>query len=156
MTKSSITGQASEPTPAQLKELFAQIESGRVTKERLQQFLRGERLEFPSYAVLANYDLTVEQLVKIEKTLSTEVIIANMIAFNLRRPNIKQGLSLGIHYPDLQREWGPIAILCEPWCNPYGGARVPCLYGGGSYRDLDLGWFEGAWDPRWRFAAVRK
>lgn len=29
------------PTPAQLKELFAQIESGRITKDRLQKFLRG-------------------------------------------------------------------------------------------------------------------
>ena len=31
------------PTPAQLKEFFAQIESGRITKERLQAFLRGEK-----------------------------------------------------------------------------------------------------------------
>lgn len=30
------------PTPAQLKEFFAQVENGRITKERLQMLLRGE------------------------------------------------------------------------------------------------------------------
>ena len=39
---SHATGRGSgQPTPAQLKELFAQIESGRVDKGRLQEFLRG-------------------------------------------------------------------------------------------------------------------
>jgi hypothetical protein len=43
MKKSHGTGWVSDsPTPAQLKELFAQIERGRVTKERFQAFLRGE------------------------------------------------------------------------------------------------------------------
>ncbi len=44
MEKSHVTGWASEmPTPAQLKEFFAQIETGRISKERLQEFLRGEQ-----------------------------------------------------------------------------------------------------------------
>jgi len=39
---SHATGRGSgQPTPAQLKELFAQIESGKVNKGRLQEFLRG-------------------------------------------------------------------------------------------------------------------
>lgn len=39
---SHATGRGSgQPTPAQFKELFAQIESGRVNKSRLQEFLRG-------------------------------------------------------------------------------------------------------------------
>lgn len=43
MAKSHVTGWTSDyPTPAQLKEFFAQIESGRITKENLQKFLRGE------------------------------------------------------------------------------------------------------------------
>jgi hypothetical protein len=43
MGKSRAAGWVSDsPTPAQLKELFAQIDSGRITKERLQIFLRGE------------------------------------------------------------------------------------------------------------------
>lgn len=41
MRKSHIAGWASDaPTPAQLKELFSQIASGRITKRRLQTFLR--------------------------------------------------------------------------------------------------------------------
>jgi hypothetical protein len=44
MSKShAATGWASDaPTPAQIKEFFAQIGSGRITKGRLQAFLRGE------------------------------------------------------------------------------------------------------------------
>lgn len=43
MGKSHATGWALDaPTPAQFKELFAQIESGKVTSARLQAFLRGE------------------------------------------------------------------------------------------------------------------
>src|SRR3989338_6163987 len=42
MEKSYAAGWASDaPTPAQLKEFFAQIASGRVTGKRLQDFLRG-------------------------------------------------------------------------------------------------------------------
>ena len=43
MTGSHVAGGTSEyPTLAQIKELFAQIETGRITKERMQSFLRGE------------------------------------------------------------------------------------------------------------------
>ena len=42
MGKSHIAGWTSEsPTPAQLAEFFRQIKGGRVTKDRLQKFLRG-------------------------------------------------------------------------------------------------------------------
>jgi hypothetical protein len=44
MRQSHAAGWASDsPTPAQLKEFFGQIESGKVTKDRLQTFLRGDR-----------------------------------------------------------------------------------------------------------------
>jgi len=187
MSKSCVTSRASEPASAQLKELFAQIEVGRVTKERLQEFLRDQDLAFPSYIVSVNYDLMVEQLVEagkydgandnitgqhfplnkrgkeqveiflmpIRETLDTKIVIANIIAFNLGRPNVKQGLSLGVHYPDLQLE-GPIAILCEPWRRPHGFVFVPYLDRDGGDRNLNLAWFEGDWDPDWRFAAVRR
>ena len=43
MSKSHATGWTSEsPTPAQLKEFFAQIEKGKITKQRLQLLLRGK------------------------------------------------------------------------------------------------------------------
>jgi DNA-directed RNA polymerase alpha subunit len=42
MSQLRTAGWASDsPTPAQLKEFFSQIESGRITKARLQSFLRG-------------------------------------------------------------------------------------------------------------------
>lgn len=43
MSESHAAGWTSEsPTPAQLKELFAQIDSGKITKAKLQDFLRGQ------------------------------------------------------------------------------------------------------------------
>lgn len=46
MVKSHATGWPSDaPTPAQLKEFFAQIASGRVTKSRMQIFLRGKGID---------------------------------------------------------------------------------------------------------------
>lgn len=40
MSKSHVADRASEPTPAQMKEFYAQVESGRITRGRLQKFLR--------------------------------------------------------------------------------------------------------------------
>lgn len=187
MAKSHVSGRASEPTPAQLKELFAQIESGRITKNQLQKLLRSPQPEFPTYTLPVDYNQTVEQLVadgqydwvnsntssahfplarsgrelveielvEIDRPLATETILRLIDQRNLRRPNIKEGLSLGIWYPDLQRQ-DPIAILCEPWRHSDGGLDVPCLYGLDSDRHLSLNWFGGDWLPGWRFAAVRK
>jgi hypothetical protein len=43
MTELHVTGWASDaPTPAQLKEFFAQVDSGRITKQRVQDFLRNK------------------------------------------------------------------------------------------------------------------
>ncbi len=64
MSKSHVASQASEPTPAQFKELFSQIQQGRVTKERLQTFLRGQEPAFPSNLVTVDHGRSVEQLVK--------------------------------------------------------------------------------------------
>jgi len=45
MKKSHIAGWASDsPTPAQLKEFFSQVESGRITKQMLQSFLRSGQI----------------------------------------------------------------------------------------------------------------
>lgn len=50
MSKSHAAGWASDaPTPAQLKELFDQISNGRVTKGRMQTFLRGNDGETGMY-----------------------------------------------------------------------------------------------------------
>ena len=68
MSKSHAAGGPSnQPTAAQFKELFAQIEAGRITRGRFQEFLRGQTPPFPSYAVDVDYNLTVEQLVQAGK-----------------------------------------------------------------------------------------
>lgn len=41
MSKSHVVDRASEPTPAQMKEFYAQVGSGRITRGKLQKFLRG-------------------------------------------------------------------------------------------------------------------
>lgn len=46
------------PTPAQLKEFFAQIESRRITKDSLQNFLRGEQQHLPDI----NWPLVYQKL----------------------------------------------------------------------------------------------
>lgn len=64
MVASRAAGWASDsPTPAQLKELFAQIESGRITKTSLQQFLRGESDPEPGeWFTFDATDLTLNEL----------------------------------------------------------------------------------------------
>lgn len=48
MSKSHVAGWTPEaPSPAQIKEFFSQIETGRVTKTRLQAFLSGDLLAWP-------------------------------------------------------------------------------------------------------------
>lgn len=184
MSQSSTTGRASEPTPAQMQEFYAQIESGCITKERLQDFLRGQIPTFPSYSVTVDYDQTVEQLVRsrpyysangditsynfplwekgqsqldifllnFNHRISSENAIKAMDVQGLRPATIKELLSLGAQYPDLQKEnW--IVALGSTWRSPQGGLYVPFLSRCHTNPDLHL---SDDWHPEWRFAAVRK
>ena len=57
MTKSHVIGWASDmPTPAQFKEFFAQVENKRITKERLQEFLRGKPVVEDVVRLFVDYD----------------------------------------------------------------------------------------------------
>jgi len=52
------------PTPAQLKEFFAQVEAGRITRDSLQEFLRhGAVAVRKVFRLVVNYDESVEILV---------------------------------------------------------------------------------------------
>ena len=64
MTESHTADRTSDtPTPAQLKELFAQIDFGRVTKRRMQAFLRGKDIGFPTWKTIKlGTNETVEEL----------------------------------------------------------------------------------------------
>ncbi len=186
MSQSSTTGRASEPTPAQLKELFAQIESGRVTKERLQGFLRGHQPDFPSYQVAVDNE-TVEQLVRAGKydwsnddiTSShfpserwakalVDIFLVNFDHNISSEDAIAKMAEQGLRPATLKellalgsahpdlQRENPIVALGSTWRSPGGYVSVPYLYGFGSTRSLVLSWFGGDWVPRWRFAAVRK
>jgi hypothetical protein len=65
MSKSQTAGWASgSPTPAQLKEFFAQVEVGRITKDRLQNFLRGADQVEGDFFLLTTTALTLNELWK--------------------------------------------------------------------------------------------
>jgi len=56
MGKSHVAGRTSEnPTPAQMKEFWSQVDSGKITKNLFQQFLRGNNSH-------VNYDLAAQLL----------------------------------------------------------------------------------------------
>lgn len=52
------------------------------------------------------------------------------------------------------KDW--VVALGSSWVDSDGDRDVPCLGRWRARRRLDLGWFEGVWDRRCRFAAVRK
>ncbi|MFA6315368.1 MAG: hypothetical protein WC648_03335 [Candidatus Paceibacterota bacterium] len=67
---------------------------------------------------------------------------------------IEHVLSFGANYPEEQRKF-PIVGLGS--VGEVGGRRyVPDLYGDGSDRDLNLGWWDSDWDADCRFLGVRK
>lgn len=49
-----------------------------------------------------------------------------------------------------------VVALGSVWRVFFGYRYVPCLWGGSGGRRLLLRWIGGAWDPRCRFAVVRK
>jgi hypothetical protein len=63
-------------------------------------------------------------------------------------------LSLGIQYPDLQREF--LIVALGSVVQLYGIRRVAYLDGSGSRRGLDLDWLDGRWRRQCRFLAFRK
>lgn len=71
MAKSHIVAWASgAPTPAQLKEFFGQIDSGRITKNRLQSFLRGGDQKDKLKDQLADWEEFYKEVFGLEKDFS--------------------------------------------------------------------------------------
>ena len=186
MSNSHVTGWASDaPTPAQIKELFAQIESGRVTKESLQAFLRGETIE--SFPISVDYGQTLASMIasckldwvnsgitqknfpftgngKIEllpelvhfgKGISSDNALKEIDLRGLRPATLPELLAFGTKYPEKQREF-PVVALGSVWTSSGGNRYVPDLYENDSKRRLSLGWCGGDWDDNCRFLSVRK
>lgn len=99
MGKSHTAGWASDsPTPAQLKELFSQLESGRITKRKLQGFLRsgqifknedaarlilGDDIVFPDeIAEARGLSYSEDQLRHFAETLPSEEMLSTLRANN--------------------------------------------------------------------------
>jgi len=93
-------------------------------------------------------------IVTIDRRMSNAEIDQILDRWGLQDANVKEGLSLGAQYPNLQRE-GPIVARGSTWRVSDGGVFVPCLRGGESRRDLGLS-LVGGWYSCWQFAAVRK
>lgn len=81
MAKSHASAWASDaPTPAQIKEFFAQVESGKVTKSNLQKFLRGDTPKGEGVKLLIEWQLFYKKHFDLDKDFST-----------LRIPERKEG-----------------------------------------------------------------
>lgn len=94
-------------------------------------------------------------LVHFDRSIGSEEVIRELDKMGLEPADIVQLLAIGEQYPELQRQF-PIIALGSVWTRPGGSRYVPELWGGAAYRELGLGWFEGDWNPYYRFAAVRK
>jgi len=94
-------------------------------------------------------------LVHLNRTASTEDVLAEFARLGLEAPNIAEFLAFGTKYPDLQRQF-PIICLGSVWRVDGGGRRVPSLRSRGGDRRLHLNDYGRDWGDACRFLAVRK
>ena len=171
------------PTPAQLKEFFAQIESGRITGKKLQAMLGGHK----EFLMAVNYSQSLDQMIKagycnwindnitvdhfpiegsgkqeknftlfhFDKTKTSEEVIAEMNKEGFSPAKIEDLLVLGESQPELQKQF-PIIALGSVWRDSDGNPLVPYLRWSGIERNLNLDYFASSWRSGYRFLAVRK
>jgi hypothetical protein len=88
------------------------------------------------------------------RNISSEDVVAAMKAEDFMPANHVHGLAFGATFPEEQRRY-PIACLGSS-AQVSGFRVVVCLFGGGVERGLDLGFWVGGWNGRWRFLAVQE
>ncbi|KKT82159.1 MAG: hypothetical protein UY12_C0014G0011 [Parcubacteria group bacterium GW2011_GWA2_47_8b] len=185
MEKSYAAGWASDaPTPAQLKEFFAQIASGRVTGKRLQDFLRGidvtcsERgkgeapvfsrdmrkegwtlLEHVQRSITSVSDLElVPVLKKGEDCIDGEEMVRRArveLNANPGQEDAEWLLERQSEIPKDQRNF----YLTFPgtlWRDDSSDRCVPCLYWDSGRWYLSFFWLESGWDSGGRLLRPRK
>lgn len=147
------------PSPAQLKEFFAQIECGRITKSGLQTFLREK-----SGKLVVNYDVSIKELVerghygwvnkdindrnfktnrtgqammtaklfRLSSQMKAEDIIVVMKKEGFRSAELHELLFFGIQNPEEQKRYS-IMGLGSVWVDVEGsgGRYAACLSGDG-------------------------
>lgn len=156
MSESHAAGWASDaPTPAQLKELFAQIASRRVTGSRLQEFLRGEatapakplvydktkdgwtRLEHVQRSITSITDLKLVPILKKgENSINGEEMVRRARAELNANFGQEDAEWLLEHQNEIPKEWRNyyLAFPGTVWQVSGGNRRVPYL-----------GWFDAGW-----------
>lgn len=95
------------------------------------------------------------ELIHFDRDIDSDEALRKLDRMGFRPAELHELLAFGARYPDVQREF-PIIALGSVWRGPLGFRHVPCLYGDGSERGLNLGWFGLGWGGHCRFAAVRK
>jgi len=180
------TGWASdEPTPAQFKEFFTQVESGRITKERLQDFLEGKEAVVDSVSSIfvdytkplaemireGHFDykdpniteenfpkmkvFSTEELVGKTRSATSEEIIQAMTEKGYRLAELPELLAYGVVNPDEQRKY-PIVTFGSVRQYWSSYRSVPYLLRWNDEPGLALRLFEDDWNSYCRFLAVRK
>jgi len=170
------------PTPAQLKELFAQIESGRINKSRLQTFLR----EKVGRLLFVDYDISISTLVKegnyqgvtreindrnfqtkrtgqaemeiklfyFHVTKKAEEVIAAMEREGYLPAEFHDLMFFGIQNPEEQVRY-PIAGLGSVWVDVDGTGGKYAIAISDS-RSVTLRCYDGYWGTGYRFLGVRR
>jgi len=93
--------------------------------------------------------------VHMDRSASTDEILAEMEKRNLRPALYEEGLAFAKAHPDEQRKL-PIVMLGSVCVGPAGDRSVACLSVVSGGRSLRLGVVEGDWGANYRFLAVSK
>ncbi len=163
MNKSHAAGWASDtPTPAQLKEFFAQMESGRITKDRLQEFLRGESRFKRDMAKERGWSIesdvgfnpAIRSIIELglanflnddEQSVSGEELArrAKLLNANLGQKHAEWLLD---HHEEIPEEWRGIYLVFPGtvWRRPDGIRYVPDLSWHGERWRLGFGWLDSS------------
>ena len=95
----------------------------------------------------------VVAVVTIDRSMSSEGVIAYLVEQGLRPATVAELLTFGAAFPDEQRKHEIVALGSVAEVD--GRRNVPCLYEVGAWRLLYLDWWDGGWSGYYRFLAVR-
>lgn len=96
------------------------------------------------------------KLFHFNRHISSDDAISKMDEAGYRPANLMELLTLGILFPESQRQF-LIVALGSIWRDSHDDPCVPLLNITKSKRELDLGWFnESWWNANYRFLAIKK
>lgn len=113
------------------------------------------RVNFPPTPGMPKRATLEVHLLHLNRSASTDEVLAEMESQNLRPLWIEELLALAHDHPNLQRQVS-IVGLASRWRDSDGRWSVPCLFGDPAGRLLSLGRIGYGWGEICRFAAVCK